>query len=223
MVGFVYQDLRKYGHVHRVELQVHAQTVTPVLAAGLGLAQNWGVVISDVAEGGPGEAAGLRSKDIVLSVDGHPILSLPGLMASLYMHPREGELRLEILRNAETITLEVPVQEHYDVMDQLANLIDPANCIELLGLFVTDLGDLPRIALPGLGMPVGVLVVGQLPDPTALRADIRMGDIIRGVNRTPIQSVKQLKRVMRSIKRDDPLVLEIERQGVLRFVSFEAE
>src|SRR3989441_9888776 len=57
IVTFVYGNLRKYGHVHRTEIQAGAQTITPTLAAGLGLAQNWGVVIS---ARGPADTAGLK-------------------------------------------------------------------------------------------------------------------------------------------------------------------
>jgi serine protease Do len=49
IVRFVYESLRKYGHVHRIEVKAGAQTITDSLAKGLGLAKNWGVVIDDVA------------------------------------------------------------------------------------------------------------------------------------------------------------------------------
>jgi S1-C subfamily serine protease len=66
---------------------VGVQEITPTLAAGLGLAQNWGVVISDVEPGGPADMAGVKAQDVVVAVDSHPILGLPGLTASLYLHP----------------------------------------------------------------------------------------------------------------------------------------
>lgn len=223
VVSFVYQDLRKYGRVHRTELQVRAQTITPTLAAGLGLVQSWGVVISDVTAEGPGDSGGLKVRDIIVSVDGHPILSLPSLMASLYMHPPEEALRLQILRDSESISLNVPAKERHDVMERLADFIDPSNRIEVLGIFVVDFNDRMRAAIRDMSLSDGVIVVGQSPDPTALRADVRAGDIIRALNREPVKSVEQLKSVVRAIKLGDPLVLQIERQGMLQYVSFEAE
>ena len=56
VVRFVYDNLRKYGHVHRSEIEAGAQTITPSLAAGLGLKRSWGVLISDVNPEGPAEA-----------------------------------------------------------------------------------------------------------------------------------------------------------------------
>ena len=108
VVTFVYGNLRKYGHVHRTEIQAGAQTITPTLAAGLGLTQNWGVVISDVTPRGPADTAGLKLRDIVVAVDGRPILGLPGLTAALYLHAPDEAVRMEILRGNEKILLEVP-------------------------------------------------------------------------------------------------------------------
>ncbi|MGA7300339.1 MAG: trypsin-like peptidase domain-containing protein, partial [Candidatus Sulfotelmatobacter sp.] len=53
IVDFVYHSLRKYRHVHRVEIGADAQEVTPTMAEGLHLAQRWGVIIADVKPDGP--------------------------------------------------------------------------------------------------------------------------------------------------------------------------
>src|ERR1700728_4136932 len=45
VVDSVYHSLRKYGHVHRVEIGAVAQEITPDLAAGLHLPQRWGVIV----------------------------------------------------------------------------------------------------------------------------------------------------------------------------------
>jgi serine protease Do len=112
VVTFVYGNLWKYGHVHRTEIQAGAQTITPTLAAGLGLAQNWGVVISDVTPRGPADAAGLKLRDIVVAVDGRPILGLLGLTAALYLHAPDEAVRMEILRGNEKIPREVPALQY---------------------------------------------------------------------------------------------------------------
>src|SRR3984885_6656219 len=65
VVDFVYHSLRKYGHVHRVEIGAVAQEITPDLADGLHLSQRWGVVVADVKPDGPAAAAGLQIEDIV--------------------------------------------------------------------------------------------------------------------------------------------------------------
>lgn len=224
IVGFVYANLRKYGHVHRTEIQVGAQTVTPTLAAGLGLAQNWGVVVSDVIPKGPADAAGLKVQDIVVAIDGRPILGLPGLTAALYLHPVDQVVRLEVLRGNQKISLNVPALEDRDKEDHLANFIDPNNQIGRLGVYVMDLDDQLRSAISAdVRIPSGVVVLGQSLDLNALTSTLRAGDIIHAVNRVSIQSVDQLRSALRGLKPGDPVVLQIERLGQLQYVDFEME
>ena len=223
IVRFVYESLRKYGHVHRTEIQANAQNITPTLAAGLGLAQNWGVVISDVTPRGPADSAGLRVQDIVVAVDGRPILGLPGLTAALYLHPPDEILSLEVLRGTEKILLNVPALPYHDKADQLADFIDPNNRIGKLGIYVMDFDDRLRAAMPDVRMPSGVVVLGQSLDLNALTGNLHAGDIIHAVNRVPIQSTEQLKSALHQLKSGDPLVLQIERQGQLQYVDSEMD
>lgn len=223
IVTFVYGNLRKYGHVHRTEIQANAQDITPTLAAGLGLAQNWGVVISDVTPRGPADSAGLKVQDIVVAVDGRPILGLPGLAAALYLHPPDEVLGLEVLRGTEKLPLNVPALQYHDKADQLADFIDPNSRVGKLGVYVMDFDDRLRAAMPDVRILSGVVVLGQSLDLNALTGNLHPGDIIHGVNRVPIQSTEQLRSALRQLKSGDPLVLQIERQGQLQYVDIEME
>jgi serine protease Do len=60
IVRNVFDQIRRTGRVHRGEIGVRVQTVTPALAAGLGLRQDWGAVLSDVPPDGAAARAGLR-------------------------------------------------------------------------------------------------------------------------------------------------------------------
>jgi len=223
IVKFVYENLRKYGRVRRTEIQANAQNITPSLAAGLGLAQNWGVVISDVTPRGPADSAGLKIQDIVVSVDGRPILGLPGLTAALYLHPPDEVVDLEVLRGTEKVRLNVPALLNPDKTDQLADFVDPNNRIGRLGIYVMDFNDRLRAAMPDLRISSGVVVLGQSLDFNALTSDLHAGDIIHALNRVPIQSAEQLRSALRQLKPGDPLVLQIERQGQLQYVASDME
>ena len=65
MVSTVVHQIRKDGHVHRGQIGVFAQSITPSLAAGLELSRDWGVVLGDVDPDGPAAEAGLKVGDIV--------------------------------------------------------------------------------------------------------------------------------------------------------------
>jgi serine protease Do len=223
MVKFVYANLRKYGHVHRTELQVSAQTITPNLATGLGLAQNWGVVISDVAAGGPGDSAGLKIRDIICSVDGRPILGLPGLYAALYLHSPDEVLSLDVRRGKQSLSFQLKPLQYHDEADQLVDFIDPNSRIGRLGVYVMDFDDRVRAAMPDARISSGVVVLGQALDPNALTANLHTGDVIHAINQSRILSADQLRSALSQLKPGDPIVLQIERQGQLQYVEFEME
>jgi serine protease Do len=52
---------------------------------------------------------------------------------------------------------------------------------------------------------------------------LQTGDIIHRLNTTPIDSMDTLRTALASLKTGDPVVLQVERDGGLMYVSFEIE
>ena len=224
IVFFVYESLRKYGHVHRIEIKAGAQTITTSLAKGLGLTQDWGVVVDDVIPGGPAEAAGLKIGDIVLKADDHPIGTLPTFTSILYLHPLDEVLKLEVLRGSEHKTLFIPVLEMKDPMDALPDLANPRdNLVSRLGILALDLTDELRALLSPLRNPSGVVVVARVADFLSSSTGLQAGDVIHSVNQTPIDSLRALRAALRQVKPHDPVVLQVERGGGLQWLAFDLE
>lgn len=224
IVRFDYRSLRKYGHVHRAEIGAGVQDITPRLAAGLGLARTWGAIVSDVIAGGPAEAAGLRIGDIVLAVDDRAIFGLPRLTAALYRHALDQPLKMRVLRGNKEIVLFIPVLEHHDELDQLADAPDfQKNLVPTLGIFAADLSDALRRLVPTLRSQSGVVVVAQAAGPAPVSVDLQTGDVIRALNRTPIDSLQHLRTALEALKTGDPVVLQIEREGSLSYVTSEMD
>jgi serine protease Do len=224
VVDFVYHSLRSHGHVHRVEIGAGAQEITPTLADGLHLSQHWGVVVDDVTPDGPAAAAGLQIQDIILTADGRRIETLPSLTAALYLHRLDEVVKLEILRGTEKKTLFVPAIEHRDHMDELLDAVNPENSlIPRLGVLAIDLSPDLRTRLGSLRVPSGVVVVGRAADLILPDTGLQAGDIIHQMNTTSIDSVDALRTAVGALKAGDPVVLQIERDGGLLYVSFEME
>lgn len=223
-VRFVYQELKDHGRVRQTVIGANAQTITPTLAAGLQLPQDWGVIISDVLPGGPADKAGVKPRDIVVAVDTRAIDSLPKFAASLYLHPHDRAVEMDVLRGSETSKLYVPALEAPRGIDRLSDLIDPQkSLVAPLGIFVLDLNGALADALPNLRSSSGIVVAARVDYSPAIDADLDLGDVIRSVNGVKVAGATDFRAELDRFRPGDAVVLEVERQGKFQFVSFEME
>jgi serine protease Do len=224
IVRFVYHELKEHGIVPNVTVGAHAQSITPALAAGLKLPQDWGVIFSDIDANGPAAAAGLRQRDVVTAIDGVRIDSLPKYTARLYVHPRNTPMRMEVLRDGKPVTVSITAVAAAPMIDNLSDLIDPRkDLISPLGVFVIDLKHSQVGAMLNLRSENGVLVAGLLGGEPATAADLAAGDVIRAINGIVLDDSQQLRQTLAGLKPGDAVVLEVERQSVLQYVAFEME
>ncbi|MGA8620796.1 MAG: trypsin-like peptidase domain-containing protein [Candidatus Sulfotelmatobacter sp.] len=224
IVDFVYHSLRKYGHVHRVEIGAVAQEINPTIADGLHLAMRWGVIVADVRPDGPAAAAGLKIQDIVLTADDRRIETLPQLSSALYLHRLDQVLKLEILRGQEKKILYVPAIENRDPMDQLFDAADPEkSLVPRLGILAIDLTSELRSQISSLRIPSGVVVLGRAADLITPDTGLQTGDVIHALNTTPVASMDALRAAVLALKTGDPVVLQVERTDGLSYLSFEME
>jgi serine protease Do len=224
VVRFVYQSLRKYGHVHRVEIGAGAQNITPSLAEGLGLSQSFGVIICDVTPGGPAESAGVKIGDVIVTADERRIDTLPALTAAMYLHPLDEVMKLVVLRGAEKKTLQVPATEHRDAMDKFMDTVDPGkSLVRRLGILAVDLDAQLKSVVGNLRISSGVVVVARTADLLGPEIGLRTGDVIHSVNSISVDSVDALRARLRDIKPGAPVVLQIERSDGLQWVAFDME
>jgi serine protease Do len=224
IVDFVYHSLRKYGHVHRVEIGAVAQEITPTIADGLHLAQHWGVIVADIKPDGPASAAGLQVQDVVLTADDRRIETLPQLSSALYLHRLDQVLKLEILRGDQKKTLYVPAVEQHDAMDQLFDAADPEkSLVPRLGILAVDLTGELKNQISSLRIPSGVVVLGRAADLITPDTGLQTGDVIHALNTTPITSMDALRSAVLALKTGDPVVLQVERTDGLSYLGFEME
>jgi serine protease Do len=224
IVDFDYRNLRKSGHVQRVAIGLRTQNITPTLAAGLGLARSWGTIVSDIAAGGAAEAAGLELNDIILAIDGRPILGLPDFITALYVHSPDQVLTIDVLRGDTPMSFHVSVKVYHESIEDLADIPGlPKRLVRKLNVFVTDLDGDVRPLLRGARTDSGVLVVAQISGSDAVNTGLETGDIIRSVARTTLQTTSQFEALVRNLRPGDPVVLQVERKGKLQYLAFEME
>src|SRR5512134_3793118 len=111
IVRNVFRQIREHGRVRRGEIGVSAQTVTPVLAEGLGLPADAGVVLGDVNPNGPAARAGLQAGDVVLALNGKPMENGRQFRINVYTHGVGEQVAVQVRRGSRTVTVKVPVIE----------------------------------------------------------------------------------------------------------------
>lgn len=220
VVNVVYQQLRAFGHLHRMEIGVSLQSISPILAAALKLPRNYGVVISDVVPDGPASGAGLMIGDILLSVDGHMADSVPYVAFRLLSVSSGEKVRLEVLRGKDHLTFDVPVLERTDSMEQISALADPEKALVvplgIIGIEITgEIGEW----IPQLRDPFGIIVAAR-SNTGGNDVPLNAGDIIRTLNGERITTLDGLRAALKALPAGAPVVLQVQRDQRLTFLAF---
>ena len=224
VVAAAYQKLRTSGRLERDDIGLYVQTVTPALARGLGLGRDWGVVVVDILDGGPADAAGVRVQDIVTSVDGKPTTSVPLLAMQLGTHHRPDRVTLGVLRGSDELAIDVAiVQSALDVGGSSGARHLDIKPIEKLGILTVKIDDTMWLPIPGLRIRSGLVVVARPDNWAGPDCPVAVGDVIHAVNGTAVHDVESVESIVSALERGHPIVLQIERDGQLMFVAFERD
>lgn len=187
----IVDQLKDHGSVTRGWLGVGIQDLTPDLADYYGLKDKKGVLVSQVFKGDPAEEAGIKPNDIIVSVDGQPVNTGRELSSKIAGLEVGKSTKITVIRDGKQKTLSAKLAERQDP-EMVAAKQDLKEDGQL-GLQVAELN--PKSARQ-FGHPEdekGVLVVGVKPGSKADKAGIQQGDLLKEVNRKPVDSIKSLK------------------------------
>jgi serine protease Do len=221
VVRSIYRQLRRNGHVHRGEIGAVFQSITAPLAAGLRLPMDHGVIVANVSPGGPADQAGLKYKDLVLSLGGATVESSRQLATGIL--GRAGEsVEMEVLRGVDRVKLTIPVVEKTDNTDRLAEKVSiETNLIAKLGLLCLTVDKKVVEVLPGLRHQYGVVVAARAMSVASQDVALLPGDVIHAMNDELVASVEGFREAIDKLKPGDAVVLEVERPGRTLFLAFE--
>jgi serine protease Do len=221
----IFEQIRQYGRVRRGEIGVRAQTITPLLADGLQLGRNVGVVLSDVYPDGPAAAAGAEVGDIVLRLDGKPMENGRQLQVNLYSRAVGDTVRLDVERRGQALTLSVRVVERDDDPGRFATLARPDDhLIPRLGILGLSMTRELAALVPDLRISSGVVVAGASGD-TMPGSDgqLQPGDVIHALNGRAVRSLPELRQAVDALAIGAAVVLQIERDAELMYISLRIE
>jgi len=184
------------------------QPVTSDIAASLGLPRPGGVLIKDVYPGGPLSRAGIKSGDVVQSVDGAAVDDMQSLNYRTATHRPGDNVKMHLVSGKVgrdvTVTLALPPENPPRETTTIAGR-NP-----LTGARVINVSPAAAIEMQMDVMAKGVVITAVNSNGIAANYGFQPGDIVRSVNGVNITRVGELVRTLNGVNQWD---LVIERGG----------
>jgi serine protease Do len=223
----IFNQLISQGRVKRGFLGIYTQGMTPQIARLNKVADGEGVLVQEVtSEASPAALAGLRSGDIIVSINGQKIRSSRELIRRIAALPVGSAASIGYVRAGLQRTATVKLEEREEGKDQLEMRplpFDPrsprsqqerserAKPKPTLGINVSNLTqELAR--LQGLEGARGAFVTGFEPGSLGEDNGVVENDLIVDVNNRPITSAEDFQRIARELRSGDDVVMKVLRR-----------
>jgi serine protease Do len=211
----VYNQIIKSGKVTRGSIGVSFRPAPPELLKVYGA--NAGVFVSAVQPNGPAEKAGLKAEDVIVAVDGHPVKTGDDLVDRVADTPIGQPVTITVMRNEKRMDFKVYVADRTQVFPERfgkARNEEPGGTEGTQAKFGVTIENLTDARRQNLGFKdTGGVLVSQV-EPGSFADDIGMtrGDVIVAINRQPVNSVDDVKRIQNQLKPGDAVAFRIMRQ-----------
>ena len=207
MASAIMAHLSDYGEVRRGQLGVSVQDLTPELAQAFSLQQRGGAVVAQVTPGSAADQAGLRSGDVIISLNGRDVASSSDLRNAIGLLRVGTRVDLTVVRKGKQRTLQAVLADPL-ASSTAAGALSKHMSGALLGS-ITD-------NHPLAGHVEGVQVLDIERGSPAWSAGLRAGDIVVSVNQLPVSTMKE---VAAAVKRNpDALLLNVRRGDGALFI-----
>jgi serine protease Do/serine protease DegQ len=201
MAKGVMDQLIKYGQVKRGVLGVNIYGVTPDIAKEFGLTESSGALVAGVAQGSAAERAGVKTGDIITSINGATMRDAGELRNTIGMLRVGDKVEIGLLRDGKPRKVTALIAERSELAT--ANAVDINK-----GLDGAELGDAPDAG--------GVQVKAVQDGSPAAQNGLRANDLIVGVGRTPVANTKAFKE---AAKNANVLVLSVRRGSITQLIQ----
>jgi serine protease Do len=234
--SFVYKQLLAQGKVKRGYLGITLESVHDQFAKVYGLPEAKGAIVMTVTvnETGaptPAQKAGMQPSDIIVELEGAPVLNAQDLIQRIASTPVGQQVNLGFLRDVngklERKTVSIALgerppstqREWAEPAKPSPKTGDPRGNTLRLGITLAELT--PQLLADRHLTGVQGLFVKEI-DPNGLVAEIRVqpqgipalaeGDVINRINRVPVTTLAEFQRVLSGLKAGDPIVLNVTRR-----------
>ncbi len=213
----VIDQLIKFGETKRGWLGVRIQEVTKEIADVEKLKKPQGALVASVGENSPADKAGIKAGDIILNFDGKKIdtmRTLPKVVASTKVGK---SVELKIWRNKKLISKRLTLgrlESSEEFKEKKTKAVNKVEDIQKLKIAVRDVTN-EDIAKRNLNKKTSGVVVTEIFSRSPLNNLVNINDIIIEVQKTPVKSSSDLKRLVDNIfkKGEKTLLLTVINQN----------
>lgn len=190
-------DLIQYGYVKKVFVGLSVQDITEKLAKYFNLPRR-GVLVTEVIKNSSADDAGIVPGDVILKVDSEETNSSSKL-EDLFSQKKVGEIvKISILRKNRILELQMLLKEY------------KSDLLSKLGIQIENINPKNRSKY-GIIDKNGVVITNVVSDSIAESIGIEIGDVIKSINRIPVNSINDFYNVVSKLKGGDKIYLQLAR------------
>jgi serine protease Do len=213
----VYNSIIREGHVTRgsIGITFRADDSKDLLSV---YGADHGVFVTEITPDGPAEKAGLKTQDVITSIDGKPVKAGQDLIDMVADSPVGSTLKLGVIRDKKPLSLNVVVGDRTRTFASLyggaKNTPEhaPESAQVKFGMSVSAIRPAERQQM-GLKINGGVQVTEVEDGSFAYDLDLRKGDVIVELNRQPVNSTEDIRRIQAALKPGDAVAFHVMRQA----------
>jgi serine protease Do len=173
------------------------------IAKKVGVREGYGVLIAQIMKETPAASSGLREGDLVVAIDGRPIVETRALQRLVGATPEGRVLGLVVLRERDRQEVRVRVGR------MPAEVVADRVAFEF-GFYVRDVTEERTAGVPEPRVPV---VAGVAERSSAAQGGLRAGDRILAVNDVAVETVEEFRARVQELYLRDTVRLRVEREG----------
>lgn len=188
IVQKVIADLLEYGEVQRGLLGINIRNIDNELIKEKKLETTTGVYVVNAIDGGGAKEAGIKEGDIIISVNGELVNTVPQLQERISRHRPGDKVNIEVLRSGKNKNFTVTLRNIHGNTE----IVKMSERSTILGANFEILTDSEK---QKFGIKNGLKVV-KLNEGKLKEAGIKEGYIIIQANRVPINNESDLNKVL---------------------------
>jgi len=193
------------GAVKRPWLGAKLQEVTPEIAESLGLKRPSGALVANVAAGGPAARAGIKTGDLIVSIDGTLVEDPNAFDYRFATKALGGTAQIGLFRQGKEVTVPVALQ---GLPDTPRNEVEIHGRSPFLGVTVASLSPALADELRLDPQTEGVVVTAVADNSPARTVGFQKGDIVVLVNNQKIAKPADLDRIVNAGSRQWRITIE---------------